>query len=981
VANWRWTNKDQAAPATAAFARDLQAQAWKRARPSFGQRIGQAFKALTGSYDAYPLALAGVPGGGIRQDASLPGRVRTALSYVATGDPRAFFPPGHGLTPQAPAEAKPRRWDYPPYYNVQIPPRSYESISFSILRDIADSHDLTRLILETAKNRIATQAWDIIPIDADAPKNKGDLTKALDNRRRKKKTPAGTQDRINALKAFFRCPDGRRTFSQWARMLLEDLFVLDAMTVYVERSLSGDVFALKPIDGATIAVKLDYWGEVPRPPETAYQQVIRGLPAIDYSDGGSFACEDAGDPESTEYVDGELIYMVYNQRSHRAYGYGPLEQVMMTLNLAIRRQIYQMEFYRSASIPEYIVETPPDWTPAQIEAAQEWFSSQFVDSMAARWRALLLPNGCKPMESKQVQLKDDMDDWLARVLSYAFSVDPSQLQKQMSRASSQHGAEQADREGFQPFSNFLAEQIDRMIHGPFAMDDVEFVFQSHTDPNTLQNAQMFDLYIKDGVMTRNEVRDVLGLEPLDDGDTPGPPPPQPFGGMGGNLPFDGSSGPGQGSQRNLPGPGHSNPPPSPNGTSRPGISSGASAKQPARGGTSVSNTPASRPSRPPSRTQTVAGETTAKAIENADKLIRKGAMTKREAREALGLEKASSTMAHARAHLRLRRAGLPNPRQGAVVPGLGQASPIPTVPAPMGKPRKKRRTVTLAYEEPNDEHVKRLRGIIHRGLKERAKSLANAVINARRRKVRKADVADDEADEADEMDMLGIDLLTEEEIRRLIRQHLLEGWEDYADGIAGVLEEASNEGALSLIGQASIDLSPQQWDRVDQMTTQIARDRGGELVGRKWDETTGEWVENPNAKWAITEDVRDELAKLVAQAQAENWSNADLSDAIQSATTFSEDRADMVARTELKRIDGMASRKTAVETGAVKKKSFVSSNDTVCDDCQENEDAGWIDVDEDFPGTSTPDVPHHPRCACRVSYQWPDEEGSDEGGD
>jgi phage portal protein BeeE len=946
MAEWRWTNKDQAAPHTASFARDLQAQAWKRARPSFGERIGQAFKVLTGAgYGAAPLALAGVPGG-IQQQTSLGGRLRNALSYAVTGDPRAFFPPGTGLQPQAPADAKPRRWDYPPYYNTQIPPRSYESISFSILRDIADSHDLTRLIIETAKNRIATQAWDIIPIDADAPKNKGDLTKAIDTRRRRKKTPAGQQDRINALKTFFRCPDGRRTFSQWSRMLLEDLFVLDAMTVYVDRSLSGDVYALRPVDGGTISVKLDYWGEVPSPPETAYQQVLRGLPAIDYSAAGTYAC-DGNDAESTEYQDGELLYMVHNQRTHRAYGLSALEQVMLTLNIAIRRQIYQMEFYRSASIPEYIIETPPDWTPNQIEAAQDWFQSQFADSMAARWRALLLPNGCRPMETKQVQLKDDMDDWLARVLSYAFSVDPSQLQKQMSRASSQHGQEQSDREGFQPFSNFFAEQIDRMIRGPFGMDDVEFVFQSHTDPNTLQNAQMFDLYVKDGIMTRNEVRDVLGLEPLDDGDAPGPPPPQPIGGL--QNPAFGNAPPFGNSDRNLPGPGHSNPPPAPNGRGQPG----ASAKQPNRQGATIGNSPAAKPASQPSRTQTVNGETTAKA----------------------------SSMAHARAHQALRRAGMqPHRATGDVVP-LGNTN-LPGGGSPATWPRKKKRkragaTVTIPYQEPKDEHVKRLKGIIHRGLKEHAASVAHAVVEARRKKVRKAGGDDDESYEADEtLDAFGIDLLTEEEIRDLIKRHLLQGWEDYPDEIASVLEEAANDGALSLIGSAGIDVSAKSWDRIDQMTTQMARDRGGELVGMKYDQDAGQWVENPNAQWAITEDVRNELASLVAEAEAKNWSNSDLSDAIQNATTFGEDRADMVARTELKRIDGMASRKTASETGASQKSSNRSDDDFDCDDCQANEEAGWIDVDEDFPSGDS-DVPFHPNCKCSTRYRWPDQEGED----
>jgi phage portal protein BeeE len=58
------------------------------------------------------------------------------------------------------------------------------------------------------------------------------------------------------------------------------------------------------------------------PPAPAYQQILKGVPAVDYGAD-------------------ELIYAPRNPRVHKAYGFSPVEQVQMSVNIALRRQIYQ----------------------------------------------------------------------------------------------------------------------------------------------------------------------------------------------------------------------------------------------------------------------------------------------------------------------------------------------------------------------------------------------------------------------------------------------------------------------------------------------------------------------------------------------------------------------------------------------------------------------------------------------------------------
>ena len=463
----------------------------------FSKRARAAVDIVTGRTFQKSMAPGLQPSAGVQdvkifQDLGAPGlasRVGQAWDYMVWGDPRAFFPPGYPLQPQAPVEASGRKYDYPFYYNVQIQPRAYSSITFDMLRDISrHSYDVMRLVIETCKSQISAQEWAIIPRDPQ-PKNKT--------------IPAGTQDRIKELKEFFTKPDQKRPFSQWIRMLVEDLLVIDAPCLYVRRCQDGTPYSLNPVDGATIALKLDYWGDTPQYPEIAYQQVIKGLPALDYT---------------TQ----DIIYFPYNQATDRAYGYSPVEQILITLNIAARRQTYQLSYFKDGTDTPFLLSAPPDFTPAQLENLNAWYNSMFVDNQRQRWRTVILPNGSKPIswpESQKHALKDEMDDWLATVMAYAFGVDKSQLQKMMNRASAQHSGDQSKKEGTGPWLNHLEETITGIIDDFWGYEDVQFRFEPEEENKfTAEVSTAYKTFADLGWITINEGRADLDLAPLPGGD-------------------------------------------------------------------------------------------------------------------------------------------------------------------------------------------------------------------------------------------------------------------------------------------------------------------------------------------------------------------------------------------------------------------------------------------------------------------------------
>jgi len=881
-----FVTKDQAAPATTAVALDLMSSSYKRAFSP--PRLRGAMQILKGQAvpDQHRGALPMLPT--LQTPTPSPqigiiDRLKGAANYAFMGDPRAFFPPGYPLGPQAPPAAAGRKWDYPFYYNVQIQPRAYESVTFDMLRSMSEAHDLLRTVLESCKNRIGYQDWSIMPADQDA-----------------KQTPAGTKDRIKWATAFFQRPDLKHPFSTWARELLEDMLTVDAMCIYNRPTLSGSPHSFVPIDGATINVKIDYGGEEPEAPEPAYQQILKGLPAIDYTNN-------------------DLIYLPFNRRSHKAYGYSPVEQIMVTINIAIRRQWWQLEKYISGAHTPYLIKTPTDWTQEQIEAAQTWYNSVFIENQAQKWRAIMMPNGCEPLTmGVTLDEKGDMDDWLAGLICFAFNCDRSQLIKPMNRASAQHGGDQASQD-FQPFSIHFETSVNELIYRCFGWEDIRFRWKAEQDFMTPDKSKAIETYANIGVLQIDDVRELLGYDPLPNGAGQQCV-------LGANMQLvqidevnklSDQNAQAEEAQQNQHAVAMAT---AQNPATHVHVGTGSGADSPGANngkGSAQADKAKQGPGAAANKRPNAGGSAVKKAFDVTPSTT--------SGLQGYGGDNRSRTMMHARGNLRHK-----------------------------GRKRKRKitRTANLTLREPSDHKVGQLKAVIGPALKRQGERVAEGMVR-RLRKFEKAGKP------------------TKIVHTAVINTILAQGWQGVPEQVAPILEGAASDTASELIGTAQVAPIEEQWDYIDEATTQLARDRSAELVGMKW--IDGELVENPNAKWAITEDVRGELTDLVAKAEEEEWSNDQLRSAIVNADLFSEDRADMIARTELKRIDAMSANATATATGATSKRWLLSADHDEADDCDDNSNADWVDIDDDFPsGADLP--PDHPNCQCVVTFGWEDQD-------
>lgn len=406
-------------------------------------------------------------------------RLSSAVRYAIAGvTPDVWMSPNQPVTPVA-QEVAGRQFDFPVGTNLFYTPRGTELTSFQQLRALADNCDLVRLAIETRKDQMAALNWAVAHVDPD---------KDVD-----------TDPRAQAIDALFKRPDGVHGWQGWLRMLMEEVMVTDATSIYPRKLNNGQTCSFELIDGTTIKPLVDDGGRMPLAPSVAYQQVLKGIPAADYTAD-------------------ELLYYPRNPRVNKFYGYSPVEQIIVTINTALRRAVSQLQYFTEGNIPAAFASVPKDWQPDQIKAFQMYWDSVIEGDQAYKRKVRFVPGDTKVTNLRDAPLKDEFDEWIARVVMYCFSLPPTPFIRQMNRSTAGTQQEAALKEGLMPLMAWVKELMDCLIQKHLGFADLQFKWVEDEDLDPTSQATILTTYQKTGVYSINDVRAKLGEDPIDDGD-------------------------------------------------------------------------------------------------------------------------------------------------------------------------------------------------------------------------------------------------------------------------------------------------------------------------------------------------------------------------------------------------------------------------------------------------------------------------------
>lgn len=434
------------------------------------------------------------------------------------------FGPGIPITPGAinpvnsvTGRPEPRRYEYQVAQNINI--TETRLVPFKTLRAAADQIDILRRCVEVIKGKTTGLEWDIV-LGNDASEkivaeSGGDHVRAMIKAREE------LGDEINRVRSFWENPDKANglTFTDWLNIALEEILVIDALAIWPQKTVGGDLYGLQILDGATVKPMLDDRGMRPMPPQAAYQQILYGFPRAEFS-------ANSDDPKADgEFTCDDLAYLVRNRRTTSVYGYSPVERALPLADIYLRRQQWIRAEYTDGVMPELMFSTDATWgtNPDLLRAWENILNDDLSGQTEQRKRARLLPTGITPItnDSYGEKFKDTLDEFLIASICGHFGVQPTEIgynpKGGLGGAGFEEGkAGSAEALGVQPLVNWLNKMMTNLSYAYLGMPrELEFRLMPSKRQDDEASARKAQIEVTSAGKTVNERRSDLGLPLLD----------------------------------------------------------------------------------------------------------------------------------------------------------------------------------------------------------------------------------------------------------------------------------------------------------------------------------------------------------------------------------------------------------------------------------------------------------------------------------
>jgi HK97 family phage portal protein len=365
---------------------------------------------------------------------------------------------------------------YGPFNAAMPKPTPYNLRRFSEI-------PIARRAINCIKDRIAGMRWRVQP-------RQGYSLEQI---------PDGAE-RIRILTENFHAPNPDDSFRSFSEQVLEDIIVGGFGAVEVQAT--GDPakpLVLWPVDGASIRINLNWDGS---PTSQRYMQINDQLSSA----------------QQIKLDDDELIYIRLNPRTHTPFGLGRLEVAFETVNAFLGAHRYASRL-ASNTVVQYALWLQ-DLTPEHHERLIRWWQ----DEIEGTGKVPILSVESKPEVLRfgggtDADLRLQWQEFLLRVVADAFDLPPFYLgvERDVNRSTAEEYNDLAFRQAIVPTARLLAESLTRdAIAKKLGWTDLEFAFAELDTTDPLEEAQIQQILLQNGVLTVNEVRRMRGLGPMED---------------------------------------------------------------------------------------------------------------------------------------------------------------------------------------------------------------------------------------------------------------------------------------------------------------------------------------------------------------------------------------------------------------------------------------------------------------------------------
>lgn len=256
----------------------------------------------------------------------------------------------------------------------------------------------------------------------------------------------------------------------------------------------------------------------------------------------------------------EVVFVIKNPRSDELYGRGPMEVLLDTVQMLVYGIDHNLDYYTDNNIPKGVFQMIGATDDDLKAFAIKWREVSRVKNEVGDYRkrfhhmptinqeGKFIPIGFSNAELELIQ----QQEWFSKLVWACFGVTPSELgfTGDSNRATEIVQSRAFRRKCIRPMLSLIEFHINSEIIPEFetgvwintgsdeedtleklsGIKGVKFKFDPYDVQEDIEKHQLYQLQLRNGIKTKNEIREDMGLQPVEGGDELGQS--SPFGSFG-----------------------------------------------------------------------------------------------------------------------------------------------------------------------------------------------------------------------------------------------------------------------------------------------------------------------------------------------------------------------------------------------------------------------------------------------------------------
>ncbi|MFA6971378.1 MAG: phage portal protein [Gallionella sp.] len=324
----------------------------------------------------------------------------------------------------------------------------------------------------------------------------------------KRKVRQDADEHAAIVRKIFEKPNNSETpnFRAFLELLVDDILTYDSGVIVKNANSLGELAEMYLLPGQDVKLYRNPDRTIPTPPDYAYVWEDQGV-------------------LRAEFTRDEVVYIMSNPQQN-GYGMSPLEVSAYIITASLYADEYNIDFFKHSNIPPAIINLGKNITQEQ----RKQFQTNWDNEVAGRGlHKMMFVSGTEGTEyvAMRTQSSRDMQmmeylKWTLNVKCACFQISPQDISfiSDYHRSTGETQKEITKERGIMNLLSLLETYFNtEIVKKCFPFQDVMFQWQGLDLQDEKIQSDIDAADIKNGVISRNDRRKRIGLQPIDGGDT------------------------------------------------------------------------------------------------------------------------------------------------------------------------------------------------------------------------------------------------------------------------------------------------------------------------------------------------------------------------------------------------------------------------------------------------------------------------------